>query len=230
MAVVYKITNKVTQDCYIGVTVDFSRRMREHAYKPNKLLGIDIIMYGWDSFSKEILVEAPEEVCYSLEESYIQKFNAKYNTAKGGWHSGAKVGEDHPMHVLKENDILNIRKLYLEGTHTQQKLAELFNTTNKHVSAIVTGTRWKHVHPEYISTDNNSRNTVANRSKLSEQDVVDIRVEYSLGGITIKDIAEIYSVARQNISKLLDGDSWGSMPGPIRGVDYKSRRNSGSSK
>jgi len=230
MAVIYKITNDKTKDCYVGVTVDFARRMREHAYKPNKLLGIDIIMYGWGSFSKEILMEASEETCYSLEDSYIQKYNAKYNTAKGGWHSGAKVGEDHPMHVLKEGDILNIRKLYTEGKHTQQKLAELFNTTNKHISAIVTGTRWKHIHAEYISTDNNSRNTVANRSKLSEQDVIDIRTEYSLGGISIDSISEIYEVARQNISKVLDGVSWANVAGPIRGINYKARRSSGSSK
>jgi len=29
------------------------------------------------------------------------------------------------------------------------------------------------------------------------------------------------------ISKILDGDSWNQYPGPIRGVDYPARRNSG---
>jgi len=225
-ACIYKITNNITKNCYIGVTTNFERRMREHTYKTNKLLSEDIDKYTWDKFSKEILIYGNESYCYSLEDTFIKQYNAKYNIARGGWHSGAQIGEEHPFAIFSEEDIYNIRYKYNQGGITQEQLAKHYNTTNKYISSIIRGKRWKHIHTELISLENNT-NKKANRSKLSEKDVIDIRTEYSLGGITIAEISEIYNVARQNISKILDGDSWNQYPGPIRGVDYPARRNSG---
>ena len=51
----YKITNKITDKVYIGVTNNFNRRMSNHKYKANNKLKPDIDKYGWDNFIKEIL-------------------------------------------------------------------------------------------------------------------------------------------------------------------------------
>jgi plasmid maintenance system antidote protein VapI len=198
--------------------------MREHIYKPNKLLLRDIKEYGWGTFNKEVLLYGEESYCYTLEDPIINLYNAYYNSAKGGKHPGGSVGEKHPFAHLTEDNIYNIRYKYKVKNITQKCLAVEFNTTNKNISKIIRGERWGHVHSDLISINNN-KNKVSNRSKLSEQDVLDIRIEYSLGGITIKEIAEIYNIARQNISKILDGISWNTYKGPIRGIDYPARRN-----
>lgn len=223
-ACIYKITNNITKDCYIGVTTNFKRRIREHSYKTNKKLAEAISQYTWDNFSKNILIYGSETYCYELEDTFITQYKASYNIAKGGWHSGAQIGEEHPFAKLTEKDIYFIRYNYFHNIKTQKQLAVIFNTTNKNISKIIRGDRWSHIHTELITKENNKRNKAANKAKLLEKDVIDIRTEYSLGGISINEIAEIYGIARQNISKILDGKSWNNYAGPIRGIDYPHRR------
>ena len=95
MDVVYKITSPKGKS-YIGRTNSFVDRMREHKHEANKLrrdypLYRAIRRYGWDNFTKEILVEATSEEIEALELHYIKKYdtvkngyNATYNTEGGG--------------------------------------------------------------------------------------------------------------------------------------------------
>lgn len=52
-------------------------------------------------------------------------------------------------------------------------------------------------------------------AKFSLQDVKDIRTLYSLGGITQKDIGEIYNCSNKVISKITSGSRWSIAEGPI---------------
>lgn len=52
-------------------------------------------------------------------------------------------------------------------------------------------------------------------AKLSEKDVEEIRYFYSLGGITQKEIGEIYGVSNKVISKITSGTRWAEATGPI---------------
>jgi group I intron endonuclease len=87
---VYKITNRITNDCYIGVTsISLKERLRMHKQKsrynmPGKLFDA-MRKYGIDNFTIELL-----EIFNNLsngqdaEAKYIKKFDAKYNISPGG--------------------------------------------------------------------------------------------------------------------------------------------------
>ena len=51
--IIYLIINEITKKLYIGKTVDFKRRMREHQNAKSKfsLLHKSIRKYGWENFS-----------------------------------------------------------------------------------------------------------------------------------------------------------------------------------
>ena len=86
---VYKLTNTVTGKFYIGSTYNLKARMKYHRYShdhnPNKELGADIVKYGWDSFTVEILEECTRENVRDRERFYIDSLNAVdvgYNMVK----------------------------------------------------------------------------------------------------------------------------------------------------
>jgi len=54
-------------------------------------------------------------------------------------------GELGTAHVLKNEDIIEIRRLYSENELTQSQIAIKYNTTQKNISLILTRKRWKHL-------------------------------------------------------------------------------------
>lgn len=78
--IVYKHTNKVNHKSYIGITKygdDPNRRWRNGlGYDYNKKFFSDIIKFGWDNFTHEILESGLDEVTAATRERYyIEKFN-----------------------------------------------------------------------------------------------------------------------------------------------------------
>ena len=57
----------------------------------------------------------------------------------------ARVGTDHGMSKLSDEEVLAIRKLYATGTFFQKDLAEMFDVSRALISMIVTGRNWKHI-------------------------------------------------------------------------------------
>ena len=82
---VYKITNTVTNDFYIGSSKDIKRRWREHKCKsrwkqhPNNPLYQDMQKYGIDKFEFEILAEVEIEELKLTEQQFIETLNPTYN-------------------------------------------------------------------------------------------------------------------------------------------------------
>ena len=90
---IYRATNRMNLKIYIGRTVDFNRRLREHrrhAPKDGGDFHKDILKFGFDSFSWEILQECDESQLDDLEKWYIALYREKfgiervYNQCKGG--------------------------------------------------------------------------------------------------------------------------------------------------
>ena len=80
---IYKITNKITNQSYVGQTNDFKRRKENHIslYKSpdskgaNRPLYRAMRSYGLDKFSFDILEECDKENSNEREEYYIQLYN-----------------------------------------------------------------------------------------------------------------------------------------------------------
>ena len=89
---VYKITNTVTGDFYIGSSEDVKRRWREHKRKsvwnrqPNNQMYIDMKNYGIDKFVFEILAEVEAGSLKEKEQQFIETLKPTYNNINAsGW-------------------------------------------------------------------------------------------------------------------------------------------------
>ena len=86
---VYKITNKITGDFYIGSSKNIKRRWTRHknpsvrAQQPNSILYKDIAYYGLDNFTFEIIEETDN--LKDREQYWIDQLKPSYNNyrAKG---------------------------------------------------------------------------------------------------------------------------------------------------
>ena len=76
---IYKITNTVTGDFYIGQTRDLDRRIRCHKNNPPSNMKEDVKEYGRNAFKFEILEECFVKDLARLEEHFIKTLNPPYN-------------------------------------------------------------------------------------------------------------------------------------------------------
>ena len=88
---IYKITNTITGDFYIGSSKDVKRRWESHKWpsswnkQPNNPLYQDMQKYGLDKFEFEILAEVEEDSLKEKEQQFIETLKPTYNNinAKG---------------------------------------------------------------------------------------------------------------------------------------------------
>ena len=88
---VYKITNTITGDFYIGSSKNVKRRWANHKkpsilkQHPNNPMYLDIQKYGVDKFELEILEEIEIDSLKEMEQRFIEKLQPVYNNnnAKG---------------------------------------------------------------------------------------------------------------------------------------------------
>lgn len=90
---IYKITNVITNECYIGQALDINKRFKEHCKcglgidtPPGNKLYKAISEYGLQNFSFEILEECKKEELNEKEKFYINlydSYNFGYNSNKG---------------------------------------------------------------------------------------------------------------------------------------------------
>ena len=91
ISAVYKITNTVTGDFYIGSSNDVKHRWAAHKWpstwknNPNSPMYQDMKNYGLDKFVFEILAEVEPEELKVAEQQFIEKLKPTYNNinAKG---------------------------------------------------------------------------------------------------------------------------------------------------
>ena len=90
---IYKITNTITGDFYIGSSKDINRRWTEHKRQstwnrcPNSPLYKDMQKYGTDSFVFEVIEEVEESFLKEKEQQFIETLNPIYNNRNAsGWN------------------------------------------------------------------------------------------------------------------------------------------------
>ena len=89
---VYKITNVITGDFYIGSSKNVKRRWASHKCPsvwnryPNNPMYLDMNKYGLDKFSFQILEEVEIEQLKEMEQQFIETLNPTYNRNRAdGW-------------------------------------------------------------------------------------------------------------------------------------------------
>ena len=89
---IYFLTCKINGKGYVGQSLDYETRMRTHisaAKNPKQVIAHAIREYGWENFTKDILIDnVPKDELNDLEIHYIAVKNTfgpgGYNRTKGG--------------------------------------------------------------------------------------------------------------------------------------------------
>lgn len=97
---VYKITNKLTGECYIGSSKDIEYRFKQHkapSYhkkQPNSFLYKAMGQYKISDFQFDILEECSEDNLKQLEDKYIQELQPSYNKVRA-YLTEEEIKEQH---------------------------------------------------------------------------------------------------------------------------------------
>lgn len=92
ISAVYKITNTITNDFYIGSSKNVKRRWIDHKkpsrwkQHPNNPMYLDMQKYGTDKFVFEVLAEVEADKLKEAEQKFIETLKPTYNNRKAnGW-------------------------------------------------------------------------------------------------------------------------------------------------
>jgi len=195
---IYKITNKVNGNAYIGQSVDIQRRLSQHfleAFKENRgdyntALHRAIRKYGRDAFCVEILEECQLEELEDREVYWV----AHYDTYRNGYNmttGGRQVsGESHGRAKLLEGEVIEIRQRWAEcNISTRELYYDYQDRIGKSgFKKIYSWQTWKNILPELNTQErrdwhrNNGVSFVSSGSKenhasiLTKDEVCEIRL------------------------------------------------------
>jgi group I intron endonuclease len=123
---IYKWTNKITNDIYVGQSIDLAKRFMKYfnlSYLKNRetlVISRALIKYGYSNFSLEILEYCDIANLTEREQYYMDKLNPRYNTLKiAGSSSGHKLSEETKAKISKA----------LKGIYVKEK-SPLFGRTH----------------------------------------------------------------------------------------------------
>ena len=131
---IYKWTNKLTNDIYIGQSVDLAKRFIRYfnlSYLKNRetlIISRALIKYGYSSFQLEILEYCDIADLTEREQYYLDKLNPKYNILK---IAGSSLG-----HKLTEETKAKISQS-LKGIYVNEKSALYGRTHSEETKALM---------------------------------------------------------------------------------------------
>ena len=140
---IYKITNTITGDFYIGQTIDFHERKLQHKREPQPKMRDDVEKYGWDAFKFEVVEECSREKLNEKENYYITKLDPAYNTIKiHNWthtpETCKKISKSLMGHKVTPATRIKLSKIHsgkVMSTKTREKISNtLVGTTNGNTS------------------------------------------------------------------------------------------------
>lgn len=208
MTGIYKITNLLNENAYIGLSVNIEKRWKDHtkrAFDPksqeyNKTLYKAFRKYGLENFRFEVLEECQTEDLNEREKYWITYFNTYhggYNETPGGDGVHDQKGEKHPNHSLTESDVIEIREMWASKTISARRMYLIWKDKigKSGFKKIYTWQTWKDILPELNTEENrtwhrNNPDNYASRSfsKITEEQFLDIKTRYERG----EDLKEIY--------------------------------------
>lgn len=143
---IYKITNKINQNSYIGQSSNINKRWKNHIIASNnpndKCYNYPLYRafrkYGIENFSFEILEECSQNELNYKEIYWIKHFSPIYNQTTGGDHciTSSKLS------LEEVNEIKNILLKDVEGKISHSILAQKYQVHKDTIRDINTGRTW----------------------------------------------------------------------------------------
>ena len=221
---IYKITNLITKQAYIGQSVNIERRKRQHlntAYSEsnkyyNNPLYRAIRKYGIENFDFEILENCSIEKLNQQEKYWIKKYDTffhGYNLTFGGDGSGNKQTKESIIGIFNDLENTNL---------TQKEIANKWNISEEMVQGINTGRYWRtqRIYPIRksqekqhfycidcgIEISRNSKRCLScqNKSRKQEKPVSREKLKQLIRTTPFTRIGEYYGVTDNTIRKWCD--------------------------
>lgn len=131
---------------------------------------------------------------------------------------GRYGGEKHPLASLTWNQVWEIRRIYAEGDRVMTDIARQFGVAYHVVQDILSQLTWMPQQPTFeqwdllrkveASIDAAKRGERRGHSKLTEEQVREIRDVYAEGKISQDKLAGLYGVTQTIVHRVLTGKSW----------------------
>lgn len=136
MVCIYKITNLLTGDFYIGQTIDFENRIKAHKRVPPPKMRDDVKKYGWDNFKFEVVEECNRGELKDRECYYIKTLNPAYNILPFGYEvteeTRRKRSQTLMGHEVKPETRAKLRKFQLGRKHTKASREKMSRSRKGH--------------------------------------------------------------------------------------------------
>lgn len=202
---IYKITNKLNNQCYIGQSVNIENRLYKHKLIPfnvnyaeyNNQIHTAIRNFGIENFNFEIIEECEKEKLNEREVywiSFYDSYKNGYNASVGGEQIGKpQIGENNPRSYLKEKDIVYIRECYNNKIPFRKVFEEYKEKATKRcIQKVWYFETWKHILPEYNTEENKLFHKTKskanpyeicskNKRAFSEEEIIAMRKRYQNG-------------------------------------------------
>lgn len=196
MLAIYKITNKVNGKSYIGMTNNFSRRMREHKRRSNPSTRISkaIQSYGVDNFTYDILDYGGEE----LERYYIKYFDTLYPNGYNETPGGISLkGADNPRYG-KSCTPETREKI------RQKRLGSVLSDEHRRKISESGKGRVMSEHSRRLISEKNKEKGRA-RSDISKALIISL-LEDRNNGMTYDELQSKYKISRGSVQRILKGE------------------------
>lgn len=124
--------------------------------------------------------------------------NVADKVAKGRHLKGEQISNAR----LTESSVVEAHRLWATGTLTVAAIAKRFGVNRATMSDVLRGATWAHLLPEgFQKSDGRARNGLP--PTLPSEHVDTIRLRYSQGGITQRELAQEYGVSPATISSVI---------------------------
>ena len=203
---IYTIHNILNNKIYVGKTNNIKNRWTRHranAVSKNELVKMPIhhaiAKYGLDNFVFSIIQTFKNEVdCLQAETYWIKHFNSinrklGYNLTKGGiGSSGFKLSQETKDKISKANS----------GTKRTESTKKVMSDKKKGFQ--------NHFYGKTHSKETKIRNSGENSksAKLKIREVIEIIDLFKHKIISQKQIAIIYGISQQQVSRIVNGKKW----------------------
>lgn len=201
---IYKITNLINGKIYIGQTVDYIRRFREHKIQPedDKILYKAFKKYGLSNFKFEIIEQT--ENYNEREKFWISFYNSMvpngYNATPGGEEPPVFHGENHHLAEHTQKEVDEIKKLLKSNDLTTEEIAQKFNYSPSSVLRINKGDLWFDSKESYPLRPEITKDFEKERALQIINDLLNSEM-------TQKQIAEKYNMGRSAITAINIGQN-----------------------